>query len=273
VTRRQPTDEDPGHPSAHRTRSRRSAPGWLAGALTLTLAAASPGMPEPAGDASGDDAEMIEVPAGTFVMGSADADADQDERPVARIFVDTFRIDKVEVTNRRYLRCIEAGRCTIPVGGDPSERARAEQPVTILSWRQADTYCRWVGKRLPTEAEWEKAARGPDGQRYPWGEVFEPERANAGHTLGLGPVGQHPAGASPYGVLDMAGSVWEWTSSLYRPYPYDARDGREDPEAPGARVNRGGSWYYRAWYVRTTYRATADQGYRRIRDLGARCAR
>ena len=71
----------------------------------------------------------------------------------------------------------------------------------------------------------------------------------------------------------MAGSVWEWTSSLYRPYPYDAHDGREDPEARGARVNRGGSWYYGAWYVRTTYRATADQGYRRIRDLGARCAR
>jgi len=86
-------------------------------------------------------------------------------------------------------------------------------------------------------------------------------------------VGSFPDGASPYGVLDMAGNVWEWTSSLYRPYPYDAADGREDPEAHGARVNRGGSWYYDAAYVQTTYRATADQQYRRIADLGFRCAR
>ena len=216
---------------------------------------------------------MVEIPAGVFTMGSTDADADADERPVARIFVETFRIDRVEVTNRRYVRCVEAGGCTPPSGGDPTQHARAEQPVTILSWRQADAYCRWAGKRLPTEAEWEKAARGPDGRRYPWGDTFALERASAGPTLGLGPVGRHPTGASPYGVLDMAGSVWEWTASLYRPYPYDARDGREDPTARGARVNRGGSWYYGPWYVRTTYRATADHGYRRIPDLGVRCAR
>jgi len=251
--------------------SGRAVAAMLVSVLAAMLGPTLRGVPAGASSAARDDVEMVEIPAGPFVMGSAEAGAD--EQPVARLFVDTFWIDKVEVTNRRYLRCIEAGRCTAPAGGDPAERARAEHPVTILSWRQADAYCRWAGKRLPTEAEWEKAARGPDGRRYPWGETFALERANAGHTLGLGPVGQHPAGASPYGVLDMAGSAWEWTSSLYQPYPYDARDGREDPEARGARVNRGGSWYYGPWYVRTTYRATADHGYRRVRDLGARCVR
>jgi formylglycine-generating enzyme required for sulfatase activity len=245
----------------------------LLGAAIVTLVGGLPSSSTPATSLGVDDVEMVEVPAGAFIMGSADDEADRDEQPVARIFVDTFRIDTVEVTNGRYRRCVDAGRCTVPVGGNPADGGRADQPVTILSWRQADAYCRWTGKRLPTEAEWEKAARGTDGRRYPWGDTFGLDRTNAGHTLGLGPVGQHASGASPYGVLDMAGSVWEWTSSLYRPYPYDPRDGREDPDARGARVNRGGSWYYRAWYVRTTYRATADQGYRRVPDLGARCAR
>jgi formylglycine-generating enzyme required for sulfatase activity len=239
------------------------------GALLATVSPLSPR----AADATGDVVEMVEVPGGAFTMGSGDADADADEQPVARIPVETFWIDRVEVTNRRYLRCMEAGRCTPPSGSDPAQHARAEEPVTILSWAQADAYCRWAGKRLPTEAEWEKAARGVDGRRYPWGDSFAPGRASAGRTFGLGPVGRHPAGASPYGVLDMAGSVWEWTASLYRPYPYDARDGRNDPTARGARVNRGGSWHYGPWYVRTTYRATADHGYRRVPDLGARCAR
>jgi formylglycine-generating enzyme required for sulfatase activity len=254
-------------------RLRRGASRLAVAVIGVTFIAWLPPGASLAGDAAVDDVPMVEIPAGAFTMGSADADADADEQPVARVLVETFWIDRVEVTNRRYLRCAEAGRCTPPSGGDPTSHSRAELPVTILSWRQADAYCRWAGKRLPTEAEWEKAARGPDGRRYPWGDRFATERANAGRTFGPGPVGRHPTGASPYGVLDMAGSVWEWTASLYRPYPYDARDGREDPVARGARVNRGGSWYYGPWYVRTTYRATADHGYRRIADLGVRCAR
>jgi formylglycine-generating enzyme required for sulfatase activity len=244
----------------------------LAVALGLTLGL-GPIRGIAAGASGVDDVEMVEIPAGWFVMGSAETDADPDEQPAARVFVDRFWIDKLEITNRRYQRCVDAGPCTVPVGPGLGNPSRVEHPATILSWRQATAYCRWAGKRLPTEAEWEKAARGGDARRYPWGGAFEPGRANAGYTVGLGGVGEHPAGASPYGVLDMAGSVWEWTSSLYRPYPYDASDGREDPDARGARVNRGGSWYYRAWHVRTTYRATADQGYRRVPDLGARCAR
>ena len=215
---------------------------------------------------------MVVVPAGEFLMGSDDRDADADERPATRLRLPTFWIDRVEVTRGRYARCVEAAACTHPAGplvDDPSMR---EDPVTIVSWAQAARYCRWVGKRLPSEAEWEKAARGADGRRYPWGNEFDPARANAGYTRGIAPVGILPEGASPYGALDMAGNVWEWTSSLYRPYPYDPRDGREDPTARGARVNRGGSWYYGPWYARTTFRATADHMYRRIGDLGFRCA-
>ena len=220
-----------------------------------------------------DPVEMAAVPAGDFPMGSDDPEADLDERPVARLHVEAFWIDRVEVTNTRYGVCVEAGACSLPSGKAFGDATKADHPVTIVSWTQAAAYCRWVGKRLPTEAEWEKAARGADGRRYPWGDRFEPDHVNAGYTAGTAAVGGYPGGASPYGVLDMAGNVWEWTSSLYRAYPYDPRDGREDPTARGARVNRGGSWYYQASYVRTTFRATADHMYRRIADLGFRCAR
>ena len=219
-----------------------------------------------------DEVEMVLVPGGEFLMGADDQESDDDERPPGRVFVGPFWIDRVEVTNGRYRRCMEAGGCTPPLGGAIDDPARAEHPVVVISWRQAVTYCAWTGKRLPAEAEWEKAARGVDGRRYPWGDRFDPGRANAGYTAGLVPVGHYPSGASPSGVLDMAGNVWEWTSSLYRAYPYDPADGREDLEARGARVNRGGSWYYGARHTRTTYRATADHVYRRIGDLGFRCA-
>ena len=245
----------------------------------MAVLAAGGGGPErvalnPPGDPSWrDPVEMSAVPAGDFVMGSDDTEADADERPRARIRVEAFSIDRVEVTNARYGLCVEAGACSLPVGTAFGDATKAGHPVTIVSWAQAAAYCQWVGKRLPTEAEWEKAARGVDGRRYPWGSRLEPDRVNAGYTAGTAAVGSYAAGVSPYGVLDMAGNVWEWTSSLYRPYPYAAGDGREDLKARGARVNRGGSWYYEAWYVRTTYRATADHIYRRIADLGFRCAR
>ncbi len=219
-----------------------------------------------------DPVEMVAVPGGDFLMGSDDPEADADERPAKRTGVEAFWIDRVEVTNARYGACLEAGACSLPSGTAVNDATKTDHPVTIVSWAQAAAYCRWVGKRLPTEAEWEKAARGTDARRYPWGCRFEPERVNAGYTAGTAAVGSYEGGASPYGVLDMAGNVWEWTSSLYRPYPYDPGDGREDPSARGARVNRGGSWYYGAAYVRTTYRATANHIYRRIADLGFRCA-
>ena len=204
-----------------------------------------------------DDVEMVAVPAGEFIMGSEDPEADDNEKPATKVFVGAFLIDKVEVTNTRYLRCIEAEVCTRPVGRGYDEATKADLPVTIVSWQQASAYCRWAGKRLPTEAEWEKAARGTDGRRYPWGNRFEVERANVGYTVGTIAVGSYPLGASPYGVLDMAGNVWEWTSSLYTSLPYDPDDGRENLNARGSRVERGGSWYYGPQHARTTRRTAA----------------
>jgi formylglycine-generating enzyme required for sulfatase activity len=235
----------------------------------LLVAPASPGQ-EPG---ALDPVQMLLVPAGEFQMGSDAPEADPDERPARQLHVDAFWIDRVEVTNARYRRCFEAGRCEAPAGAAFEQPALAEHPVTIVSWEKAVAYCAWAGKRLPTEAEWEKAARGTAARAYPWGSSYEEGRANAGYTYGTAPVSQHATGASPYGVLGMAGNVFEWTSSLYKPYPYDARDGREDLSARGARVNRGGSWYYDAWYARTSYRATANHIYRRISDLGFRCAK
>ncbi len=219
-----------------------------------------------------DEVEMVLVPAGEFLMGSDAPDAAADEQPVSKVILGAFWIDKLEVTNARYARCVEAGACSPPATRLYSDPMKGDLPASLVSWVQAVAYCRWVGKRLPSEAEWEKAARGPDGREHPWGNTFPADRANAGYARGPLPVGGYLAGAAPYGTLDMS-NVWEWTSSLYRPYPYDPKDGREDLTARGARVNRGGSWYHGAWYKRTTYRATADQMYRRVADLGFRCAR
>lgn len=220
-----------------------------------------------------DGVEMVAIPAGEFIMGSDEPEADDDEKPVFKIFLGAFSVDKFEVTNARYLRCVEAGACIRPVGWGYDDATKANLPVTIVRWRQAVAYCQWAGKRLPTEAEWEKAARGTDGRRYPWGERFLPERANVGYTTGATAVGRYPEGASPYGSMDMGGNVWEWTSSLYRPYPYDPHDGREDLNARGSRVERGGSWYSAPRYARTTHRAAVGHIYRRVSDLGFRCAR
>jgi serine/threonine-protein kinase len=221
-----------------------------------------------------DDVEMVAIPAGEFLMGSDDPEADDNEKPVSKVFVGPFSIDKFEVTNGRYLRCIEAGACARPSPLGYDAMTRANLPVTVVSWQQAVAYCRWVGKRLPTEAEWERAARGTDGRHYPWGNTFGAERANVGYSVrATTPVGSYPQGASPYGVMDLAGNVWEWTSSLYKPYPYDSGDGREDLTARGSRVERGGGWYTPEWHARTTRRTASGHVYRRFSDLGFRCAK
>lgn len=168
---------------------------------------------------------MVFVPAGDFWMGTNDADADEDARPRRRVFVSSFYIDRLEVTNAQYRQF--RPRHSFAKGQE-------NLPVTNLQWDEANAYARWRGGYIPTEAEWEKAARGTDGRRFPWGDELAPERANyrrdgkapeskvaascsvPGARKGLKPVGQYPSGASPVGALDMAGNAWEWVADFYQ---------------------------------------------------------
>jgi formylglycine-generating enzyme required for sulfatase activity len=233
---------------------------------------------------------MVYIPAGEFIMGSEEGRSN--ERPTHTVYLDAFYIDKYEVTNAQYQVCVEKGACNAPSITTAYDHANyAQHPVVYVIWNDADAYCGWAGKRLPTEAQWEKAARGglqiPNPQnpgelmgnpnprrRYPWGDEFDKNRCNTEES-GMGgttPVGKYsPQGDSPYGVADMAGNVWEWTSSLHRPYPYSTEDGREDSEAPGNRVLRGGSLLGDLSYARCTYRHYTPPEIRNY-EVGFRCA-
>ena len=235
---------------------------------------------------------MVKIPAGSFPMGSDKVDTEgkgnefgmakplyQDEHPRREINLPTYYIDRYETTNAEYGRYVEATKArppkTWPDGRVPAGRERL--PVTNVNWYEAEQYCQWAGKRLPTEAEWEKAARGADGRRYPWGnEAPDATRARfAAAYNATVPVGSHAQGASPYGVLDMAGNVWQWTSSLYRPYPYRAGDGREDARSPEIRATRGGAHDWPAEGITATHRGgglsrSPAAGHH---NIGFRCAR
>lgn len=182
---------------------------------------------------------------GEFTMGSSNEDrlADDDEKPAHTVYVDGFWIGRTEVTNAQYIRCVEAGVCESPNNSRYRNPALANHPVTNVTWSQSRTYAEWVGGRLPTEAEWEKACRGTDERIYPW-ETEPPtyERANFDYNVGTtAVVGSYPAGVN--GLYDMAGNVWEWTNSEYRTYPYNVDDGREDTEGNADRTLHGGSWF------------------------------
>lgn len=186
----------------------------------------------------------VEIPAGTFVMGSNDGGSD--EAPAHLVFVDSFMIGRYEVTNRQYVQCIRAGVC---VSVSNIKDGQELYPIGGPSWYDAQNYCDWLGGRLPTEAEWEKAARGGlEGKRYPWGD--EDPTCTKGVTNGANIYGEGcPLSAMPvgsfapngYGLYDMSGNVWEWVNSLYWSYPYRSADGRENIDIPGARILRGGS--------------------------------
>jgi formylglycine-generating enzyme required for sulfatase activity len=183
-------------------------------------------------------------------------------------------VDRTEVTNTQFVQFARAAGFRPRPALLMAAQGKEDHPVVHVTWEDAVAYCRWAGKRLPTEAEWEYAARGTDGRRYPWGDTWDPSRArfegnNGGQTTA--PVGSYPAGASPFGVLDLAGNVWGWTSSLERPYPYVATDGREDPAAPGQRVTRGGGWRFRPGALRTTVRWGLEPTTQRP-VIGFRCA-
>lgn len=185
--------------------------------------------------------EMAYVPAGCFWMGSDNLR--REEAPRHAQCVDAFYIARYEVTNADYHACVTARACTPPSGRVIDDRAAAaDLPVVYVDWHQASAYAAWKGMRLLTEAEWEYAARGPDGLRFPWGDNLEDAPALANNMSSPLPVGGRELGASWVGAEDLSGNVWEWTSSLMQPYPYDPTDGREAASAAGERVLRGGAY-------------------------------
>ncbi|HLO13238.1 MAG TPA: SUMF1/EgtB/PvdO family nonheme iron enzyme [Anaerolineales bacterium] len=238
---------------------------------------------------------MVLVPAGEFTMGRKASDEFVDcqkidsecqlawlldEEPVHQVYVDSFYIDIYEVTNALYKACQDQGACDPPKNNisnkHPDYYGNPEYdnyPVIWVDWNMAKTYCEWRGARLPTEAEWEKAARGTDARPYPWGEKLDATFANYNYSVGdTTAVGSYEKGKSPFGLYDMAGNVWEWVSSLYRPYPYDATDGREAPSSDENRVVRGGSWGLMGDSVSVAFRYGLKPTDANM-DLGFRCAK
>ena len=201
-----------------------------------------------------------------------------DEHPEHRVTLPNFFIDRYEITNLQYKRFVEATQSRPPKfwSGGNYLQGQDNFPVTGVNWYEAGHYCRWVGKRLPTEAEWEKAARGTDGREFPWGSEFDPNKANAG-TLGhLVPVGSYPKGVSPYGVYDMAGNVWEWVEDWYLPYPgseeQNSSFGQKEKVFRGGSYGGSGGHYVLPHFFRTAYRSSVppEEAYL---DLGFRCAK
>jgi len=219
---------------------------------------------------------MVYVPAGEFLMGSEDEYAATYEKPEHLVYLRAFWIYQTEVTNHQYRQCIESGVCSGTRKAYPDD----DHPVTLVFRRDGHKYCEWAGGRLPTEAEWEKAARGTDGRKFPWGnEPVTGDRANFcdvncnvdwgnpdttqddGYAQ-TAPVGSYPAGASPYGALDMAGNAWEWVSDGFDPEYYNTSPYR-NPKGPHGggyeEILRGGSWLNHAQSLRVTNRFSLDE--------------
>lgn len=246
--------------------------------------------------------DMVYVSSGYFQMGcnsAVDNQCEDDEKPYHKVSLDSFYIDKHEVTVEQYGACVQGGKCKTPTSdgycnfGDPR---RNGNPMNCVDWSQAKAYCEWSGKRLPTEAEWEKAARGTDGRKYPWGNMpigsakfgnFADESGKRmftnwknfvedyddGFAL-TAPVGSFPAGASPYGALDMAGNVWEWVYDWYDANYYSASP-EKNPPGPAAgqmRGLRGGSWSSSPKENRVSFRNKAAP-LSRVDNVGFRCAK
>jgi formylglycine-generating enzyme required for sulfatase activity len=223
-------------------------------------------------------APMVDVPEGYFTMGSVDR---QNESPPRQIYLDRFWIDQYEVTVSRYSLFLDAyHRQPILAWNDVNEKTDADKPVIGVTWEDANSYCQWLGKRLPTEAEWEKAARGTDGRQYPWGNDPPTMRhANFGRCCDwngystLKGVGQFPDNRSPYGVYDLAGNVWEWVSDWYDDHYYMRADSK-NPQGPSSgtkKVVRGGSWGDQPLNISSTVRNRIEPKSRHT-DVGFRCA-
>jgi len=220
---------------------------------------------------------MVTVPAGSFIMGCDTGELD--EQPPHEVDLPAFEIDQFEVTNADFARFVEATGYQTDAEKEGLSRnwrdaakGKDDHPAVYVSWNDAQAFCQWLGKRLPAEAEWEKAARGTDGRLYPWGNDYDPSKLNGKDSgiRGTAPVGSFPEGVSPYEVFDMAGNVWEWTADWYEPYP--GCTFQSDYFGQKYRVLRGGGWFETAEWVRTAVR-NANSEIAANDDLGFRCAR
>jgi formylglycine-generating enzyme required for sulfatase activity len=263
---------------------------------------------------------MINIRAGQFIMGASPEmqasalelcreeigvrnrihcvrDVVDSEAPQRRVYLSGFALDRVEVTVAAYRRCVQASACSATPLTVSDERFLGDNmPISSVTFSEASEYCRWRGARLPSEAEWERAARGADGRVWPWGNVLKPNALNHGRFAGpedvggdfaallrpdssdgatfLAPVGSHPDGASPEGLLDLAGNVMEWTSDFYSPDAPQKSSlvNPHGPEIANTHVLRGGSWRQPPFFARTTYREAATPE-TRSSEIGFRCAR
>lgn len=232
--------------------------------------------------------EMALIPAGEFTMGSNEVDREAkalqygsrkpwyaNERPERKVSLPEYYIDRTEVTNKKYKGFVDATKHAAPPDwANGAYPGSPDNPVVNVTWADASAYCEWKGKRLPTEQEWEKAARGADGRRFPWGDDFDIKKVNTmGEYQGTTRVGMFPEGKSPYGVLDMSGNAQEWTADWYKPYP--GSDYNDNDYGEKFKVIRGGGWggmghYTLQVYVRSAFRSTAvPEG--RFNDVGFRC--
>jgi len=260
-----------------------------------------------------DGMELVYVPGGEFIMGSPDGEGDDDEHPQHTVYLDAFWLDKTEVTNAMFAnfvketdynpervcglvfqtdrsgwKCVAGADWQHPEGPDSNIDGRDHEPVVQVNWYDAQAYCQWAGRRLPTEAEWEKAGRGTDGRKYSWGNEFDSSKVNYCDTNcpnvwkdtegndgypQAAPVGSYPSGASPYGALDMAGNVWEWVADWYDE-AYYTQSPSANPPGPTSgdhRLLRGGSWYNRQSGVRAAFRNYSPPDGLYI-NVGFRCA-
>jgi formylglycine-generating enzyme required for sulfatase activity len=282
-------------------------------AARLACACFTPAGPSPVDTRTrpADGMVMVYVPAGEFTMGSTDEEVDyalelcnqyfggckrdwfDDEQPAHIVVLDAYWIDRTEVTNGQYRQCVAAGACEPPEKSTSHTRdsyygdsGYDDYPVIYVGWHQAANYCEWAGARLPTEAEWEYAARGPEGRIFPWGDEADGTRLNycdancefdwkdSAYDDGYAdtaPVGSYPAGGSWCGALDLAGNVWEWGADRYGEYPSGRQENPTGPSTGDYRVARGGGWRYYWYYVRTTHRGVAPPG-PRYDYVGFRCA-
>jgi formylglycine-generating enzyme required for sulfatase activity len=250
--------------------------------LTETVTAAPTGpLPEITDDKG---AVMVLIEAGNFVMGSTRGDLD--ERPIHSVYLDNYYIDKYEVTNALYEPCVRAAVCKPPVRADSYTQSSYygnprynDYPVVYVDWNMAKSYCEWRGASLPTEAQWEKAARGSEEPIYPWGKDVDCQKANYtdGSRVCIGGTtraGSYESGKSPFAVYDMAGNVWEWVADWYSEDYYRNSISSSNPLGPDfgrARIARGGSWTRSSGEIRAANRINYAPTYYNF-DLGFRCA-